>query len=106
MSAEAWPRSSPEAAKRGVADAGLEVGHEPRDDQDRRLVLSGAREAGSFPMSAEEACPGATLMSAISPGRSLLAAGSPRDLQRDRAVPARRRALLLSVCLPYVDGSE
>ena len=35
------PRSSPVAAKRGVEDAGLEVGHEPRDYQDSRLVLSG-----------------------------------------------------------------
>src|ERR1700750_355875 len=26
-----WARSSPEAAKRGVKDAGLEVGHIPRD---------------------------------------------------------------------------
>ena len=26
-----WARSSPEAAKRGVRDAGLEVGHIPRD---------------------------------------------------------------------------
>jgi len=34
-----WPRSSPVAAKRGVADAGLEVGHEPRDHQDGRPVL-------------------------------------------------------------------
>jgi transposase len=36
-----WPRSSPVAAKRGVEDAGLEVGHKPRDHQDGRLVLSG-----------------------------------------------------------------
>ena len=34
-----WPRSSPVAAKRGVADAGLEVGHKPRDYQNGRLVL-------------------------------------------------------------------
>jgi len=31
-------RSSPEAVKRGVADAGLEVGHTPRDHRSGRLV--------------------------------------------------------------------
>ena len=32
-------RSSPEAVKRGVADAGLEVGHTPRDHRSGRLVV-------------------------------------------------------------------
>ena len=39
-------------------------------------------------------------MSAVSPVRSLLAAGPPGDLQHDRAAPVRRRALPLSGCLP------
>jgi len=39
-------------------------------------------------------------MSALSPVRSLLAAGPPGDLQHDRAAPARRRARPLSGCLP------
>src|SRR3954451_17062345 len=39
-------------------------------------------------------------MSAVSPVRSLLAAGPPGDLQHDRAAPARCRALPLLGCLP------
>jgi hypothetical protein len=32
-------RSSPEAVKRGVADAGLEVGYTPRDHRSGRSVV-------------------------------------------------------------------
>jgi len=34
-----WARSSPEAVKRGVADAGLEVDHTPRNHRSGRSVV-------------------------------------------------------------------
>jgi hypothetical protein len=62
--------------------------------------LSGDPWSRAILMNAEEARLVAPLMSAISPVRSLLAAGPPGDLQHDRAALARRRALPLSGCLP------
>ena len=55
-------------------------------------VASRIRSAGARPL--------APPMSAVSPVRSLLAAGPRGDIQHDRAAPARRRALPLSGCLP------
>src|SRR3954465_12835572 len=72
-----WPRSSPVAAKRGVADAGLEVGYEPRDHQDGRLHRPVTLEAESILFSIEQACLVALIKSARSPVRNLLATRPP-----------------------------
>src|SRR5271165_2624309 len=65
----------------------------------RRALMWTAPEVASRIWSAR-ARPLAPPMSAVSPVRSLLAAGPPGDLQHDRAAPARRRALPLLGCLP------
>ena len=74
--------------------------NEPRDFKMAVSCCPVALEAGSIPMSAEEACLAAPPMSAVSPVRSLLATGPPEDLQHDCAAPARHRALPPSRCLP------